>query len=549
MKLKITAKAALVSTAVGLLLAGYVNASPPKISVTTYHNDNYRTGWNNQETVLTPTQVSGSKFNLLASTALDDQVDAQPLVMPNQTISGQGLHDVVYVATESNTIYAIDAYTGTVLLSRNLGTPVPMNDLPGGCNNNGPNVGIGSTPVIDPTSGTMYAITYTMENSAQTFRVHALDIATLADKVPSVVISASAPLSNGQTYNFDPTSSRQRAALLLSNGKVYAGFASYCDYNANVSRGWVLGWQAGTLTPLANNHLANTRGTSPDDFYLTSVWMSGFGLAANPAGDVFFVTGNTDPSATTYNKVTNLSESVIALSPDLSTVESFFSPPAGYNDVQDLDATDNDFGSGGVMLLPPQTGSMPDLAVAAGKAGVLYLLDADNLGIDKQGASTAGIGGCWFGESYFANTSGFPFVITSGGWGGATISMYRVRTHTSGKPSLSLNWSSSASVPTGQLAGVFTSTSSHGGGSGSLVIWAVSRPRTTIRRISISMLSTSMERTSFPAATVFSRAPGPIRTETPTPCRPSPTGTFMSRAINRWRSSASAPHRRKVFPK
>ncbi len=476
MNAKLAAVAALGVAFFGLFLAGYANAAAPKASVTTYHNDNYRTGWNDGETALTPSNVSGANFNLLASALLDDQVDAQPLVMPNQTISGQGVHDVVYVATESNTIYAIDADTGTVLLKNNLGTPVYYQSLPGWCNNNGPNVGIDSTPVIDPTSGTMYVITYTMESGAQTFRIHALDLTTLTDKVPSVVISASAQLSKGQTYTFDPTSSRQRAALLLSNGNVYAGFGSFCDYNANVSRGWVLGWQTGTLAPLASNHLDNTRSKSPDNFFLTSIWMSGFGLAANPAGDVFFVTGNTDPSATTYSTKTNLSESVVSLSSDLSTVESFFSPPPGYNDVQQLDVVDGDFGAGGVMLLPPQTGAMPDLAVAAGKAGILYLLDADNLGIDKKGADTTGIGGCWCGESYFATTGGRPYVIASGGWGGATIAMYQVKTRAAAKPSLSLKWSSSSNVPTGQNAGVFTSVSSHGGNPNSLVIWAVSRP-------------------------------------------------------------------------
>ena len=106
-------------------------APPPKISVTTHHNDNYRTGWNNAETVLTPAKVSGGMFNLLESVALDDQVDAQPLVMPNQAISGQGTHDVVYVATESDSIYAIDASSGAVLLDVSLGSPVPYTSLPG----------------------------------------------------------------------------------------------------------------------------------------------------------------------------------------------------------------------------------------------------------------------------------------------------------------------------------------------------------------------------------------------------------------------------------
>jgi len=327
----------------------------------------------------------------------------------------------------------------------------------------------------------MYVITYTMENGNQTFRIHALDLSTLTDKVPSVVITASAALMKGQTYSFDPTSSRQRAALLLSNGNVYAGFASFCDYNANSSRGWVLGWKTNTLKPLPANHLNNRLNKSPDNFFLTSIWMSGYGLAANPAGDIFFATGNTDPSATTYNPVTNLSESVVELSSDLAKVENHFSPPPGYNDVEALDAEDGDFGSGGVLLLPTQTGSMPDLATALGKAGILYLLDADDLGKNRDGANTQYPGSCWCGESYFQDDAGRSYVISSGGWGGASIDLYRLDTHAKSNPSLALeasstNTASPTTVPTGQDAGVFTSVSSNAGKPGSMVIWAVSRP-------------------------------------------------------------------------
>ncbi|MGD0144541.1 MAG: hypothetical protein ABSC92_15415 [Rhizomicrobium sp.] len=472
---------ALPAVVVGALFATFAFAGTIT-NVTTYHNDNYRTGWNNAETVLTPTKVSGTNFNLRKTVALDDQVDAQPLYVENQSISGKGTHNVVYVATESNSIYAIDGTSGAVLLHASLGSPVPYTSLPGWCNNNGANVGIGSTPVIDTTAGTMYVVTYTMEGGNQTYRIHALDLSTLTDKVPSVVITASGKLTNGQTFNFDPTAGRQRAALLLSNGNVYAGFASFCDYNANTSRGWLLGWQTNTLTPLPANHLNNTRATSPDTFFLTSIWMSGYGLAADPAGDIFFATGNSDPSATTYNAVTNLSESIVKLSSDLTTVEGHFSPPAGYNDVEDLDAEDGDFGSGGVMLLPPQTGSMPDLATALGKAGILYLLDADDLGKNKNGAYVQYPGGCWCGESYFQDNMGHPYVITSAGWGGSSIDLYRLDTHSAGTPSLSLEWATNSiapnyyTVPNGQNAGVFTSLSSNDGKPSSLVIWSVSHP-------------------------------------------------------------------------
>jgi hypothetical protein len=437
-----------------------------KASVTTYHNDNMRTGWNPQETSLTPSSVSGGTFGLVAAESLDDQVDAQPLVMPNQAISGQGTHDVVYVATESNSIYAFDAESGALLLHVNFGSPVPYYDLPGGCGNNGPNIGINSTPVIDTNAGLMYVITYTLESNQQTFRIHALNLSTLADSVPSVVVSGSGKLNNGQTYNFQAAQNRQRPGLLRSNGNVYAGFGSFCDIDANVSRGWVLGWQAGSLTPLPANHLNNLLASSPDSFFLTSVWMSGYGLAADTGGDIFFVTGNSDYSGGTYNKKTNLSESVIKLSSDLTTVESYFSP----TNVGQLERDDGDFGSGGVMLLPPQTGRKSNLAVAAGKDGNMYLLNADRLG--KFGGSIAkyGVGGCWCGQSYF-QTSTANEVVASGG---TNVNFYKVVT-TKKNASL-VHVASSGGIPDGQDPGFFTSVSSNGTQDNSAVIWAVSRP-------------------------------------------------------------------------
>ena len=442
-----------------------------KASVTTYHNDNNRTGWNPDETALTPTAVSGGTFGMVASVSLDDQVDAQTLVVPNQSIGGQGTHDVVYVATESNSIYAVDAYSGAVLLHVNFGAPVPYTDLPGGCNNNGPNIGINSTPVIDPNSGLMYVITYTLESGHQTFRIHALSLSTLTDTVPSVVVTASATLNNGQTYNFQAAQDRQRPGLLLSNGNVYAGFGSFCDIDANVSRGWVLGWQTGTLTPLPANHLNNVLGSSPDNFFLTSVWMSGYGLAADIGGDVYFVTGNSDYGGNSWNKKTNLSESVVELSSDLTKVESFFSP----TNVKQLEQEDGDFGSGGVMLLPPQSGNTPNLAVAAGKDGNMYFLDADKLGKVGGDIASYNVGGCWCGQSYFQSAS-TDYVVASGG-GNANIYSVKAskKTGKKGKPSL-MHQATSGGVPGGQDPGFLTSISTNGTQTGSAVIWAVSRP-------------------------------------------------------------------------
>src|SRR5579863_6084613 len=314
-------------------------------AVTTYHYDNFRSGWNSNEKELTPAKVASPAFGLLHSVVLDDQVDAQPLVVPNVKISGggdPGKHEVVYLATESNTIYAINAANGAILLSRNLGPPIPS---PLGCNNNGPNVGVDGTPVIDREDKTMYVIVYSAEAGTPVYRIHALDLRTLNDKVAPVKVAASHVLKDGSTFNFDARYQRQRPGLLLAHGNVYAGFGSFCDFRADVSRGWILGWKAGSLAPLPANTVNDRLATAPDNFFLSSVGMSGYGLAADESGHIYFITGNSDSNAstTTYDGVFDVQESVVKLSDDLSKILDVFTP----SNVQDLDRADNDYGSGG----------------------------------------------------------------------------------------------------------------------------------------------------------------------------------------------------------
>ena len=463
------------TTGVALAASVALGAAAGPINVTTYHYDNFRTGWNQIEAGLKPSVVSGPNFKRIATATLDDQVDAQPLVLGSQKIAGHGTHEVVYVATESNTVYAIDANSGHILISANFGAPVPFTELPGGCNNNGPNIGINSTPVIDPASHTLYVVTDTFESNQAVYRIHALDPSNLTDKVAPVVVSASGLLANGSTYNFNAFASRLRAALLHANGNVYAGFASYCDVDADQSRGWVLGWNAATLTPLPNNQLNNKLAHSTDDFFLTSIWMSGYGLAASVSGDIYFVTGNSDFSGDSFNKVRNIAESVVQLSPDLSTVKSLFTPTGGDLGWQALDEADADFGSGGAMLLPPQTGSEANILVAAGKVGRMYVLNADDLsnGNTHGGKpySTADVGSCWCGPSYYKAHNGVGRVVTSGN---NDVGIWNVRV-TSGKPSLKL-LNNPGSVAGGQFPGFFTSVSSNGTLANTAVVWAVGRP-------------------------------------------------------------------------
>jgi hypothetical protein len=442
-------------------------------SVTTYHYDSLRTGWNQAETTLTPAKVRAG-LTLQRTMALDDQVDAQPLIVVGQRISGHGTHDALYVATENNTIYAFDASTGAKLLERNLGAPVPASFS--GCNNNAANIGIGGTPVVDPASGTLYAIAYVLDAGNPVFRLHALALADLADKIPARTIAASRSLSQGGTYRFDAGVSRQRVALLLANGNVYAGFASYCDTSASTTRGWMLAWNAKTLDPLPGKYLGDRLTSAPEDFFLTSIWMSGWGPAADASGNLYFVTGNSDPSGATYRNPNNLAESVVKLSAGLTNVLGSFTPQT----FASLEADDFDFGSGGITLLPDQLGPHPQLAVAAGKDGNMYLLNRENLGGYTPGGpdhvlGTFGVGGCWCGESYFTGADGVNRIVSSGGTdqdgGSAHVKTWKITT----SPQVTLKLDRvSINLENGQDGGFMTSVSSNGIHDG--IIWAAARP-------------------------------------------------------------------------
>jgi hypothetical protein len=441
-----------------------------KIAVTTYHYDNMRTGWDDKESLLTYGNVNNSSFGLLHTVTLNDQVDTQPLLVPDETTttgSDPGKHDVVYVTTESNTVYAIDASSGAVLFQQSLGSPVPT---PLGCNNNGPNVGIDGTPVIDRNANAMYVIAYTLQTSNEpVYYIHELSLANLTDMVPPVLVSASHDLTTGAPFTFNATYQRQRPALLESSGNIYAGFGSFCDFAGSNSRGWVLGWQAGSLTPLGANELPDTLATSPNDFFLSSIWMAGYGIAADAAGNLYFVTGNSDPSGTSYNSVANISETAAKVSPDLTQLLSFFTP----SDVGNLDQGDVDFGSGGMLLLP-QKGSQPPLAAAAGKEGTLFLMNRNHMGGYSRRRNhvvdSVNIGGCWCGPSYFdAASDSVPRLVTSGG---NTLTVWKVpKSH---RVKL-VEAGSSYYLPGGQDPGFFTAVSSNGRKPGA-IIWALARP-------------------------------------------------------------------------
>ena len=431
-------------------------------AVTTYHNDTLRTGWNPGETLLTVANVGGGGFGLLARTALDSQVDAQPLIVSNQVINDLGAHTVAYVVTGGDRLYAIDGVTGTILARRKFGTPVPQSSLPGQCNNNGPSVGITSTPVISTANGTMYLVADTYENGQAVFRVHAVSLSTLQDTIPPVVVNASARLTDGTGYTFNANVSRQRAALLLSGSTLYAAFSSYCDQAQSASRGWMLGWDTAALAPLAHNTLTNGVPGAQSNFFLNSIWMSGYGPSTASAGNVVYaVTSNSDKN--TYGP-SNLDESVLKLSADLSSTQGYFTDP----DRANLDQGDSDLGAGGAMLSPPEPGMNQKLVLAAGKAGSMYMFDR-SAGLNLLG--TYQIGGCWCGPSYFTAPDGTGRVVSSGG---ATAIVWGLNTPASSPATLTQL--ASAKISSGQEGGFFTSISSNGEQAGSAIVWAVGRP-------------------------------------------------------------------------
>jgi outer membrane protein assembly factor BamB len=464
-------------------IAGIIN-SQVETAITTYHYDNMRSGWNSRETQLNYSNVNVSSLGVQTVQLEDvnDQVDAQPLIVPNLQIAG-GNHDVVYVSTESNNIYAFDANTGVRLSMVNLGPPVPK---PQGCLTNGPTVGIEGTPVIDLQNRTMYVITYSLDPSRNpAYSIHALDLATLTEKAIQP-ITATQTLTDGTFFRFNAAWQRQQTGLLLANGNVYAGFGSVCDGGGPQSRGWIMGWHTPSLAPLAAAWLTNSQTSEPNGIFLSGVWMSGYGIAGDQNGHIYFSTGSSDPSGTNYDAETNASNSVVRLNPDLSRPPSpskFVFTPAN---VAELDQKNLDMSAGGVMLLPSQPGPVPNMAVATAKDGRMFLLNRDNLGgftpNDTGALNAVSIGnGCWCGPTYF--NDGSPHIVSSGGGSlrgtlgpnpGTSqnvIGLWNLQT----SPTPKLIANAYGNMPdTIQDPGFFTTVSSNG--TSNAIIWAVSRP-------------------------------------------------------------------------
>jgi hypothetical protein len=404
----------------GLVPAGFTSAGA-QVGVWTYHNDNRRSGLNTNETLLNLTNVNSTSFGRLFTNAVDGCVYAQPLYVPGVVIPGQGRHNVLFIATEHNTVYAFDAETpaaaGGLLWKTNLG-PAAVTTIPGTFtnrnfgtryNNNAftdiiPEVGITGTPVVDQASGTLYVDAFIgvvgggVTNYFHT--IHALNITNGTERSFSpVVITASVAGTGvdsvGGRVTFNAKQENQRCALTLANGIVYLAYAGYAD--TDPYHGWIIGFSTTNLAQLTN-YVFNTTPNSTVAAYGANageggLWMSGGGLSVDDNNNLFFEVGNGIFNVTNNSGRTEYGDCFMKLSTTNGlAVADYFTPWNQFT----LQANDTDLGSGGLLLLPDQPGAFPRLLLGAGKQGQIYLINRDQMTT---------------GNNHFDSTNVFDFVV------------------------------------------------------------------------------------------------------------------------------------------
>lgn len=402
-----------------VILTGYPGVA--SVSVLTYHNDISRTGANTAETILTPADVNSCTFGKLFSLPVDGHVYAQPLYMSGLAVKNKGTHNVVFVATMHDSVYAFDADdasgpNSTALWSKSFLNPPSVTSVPNGDVGNGygdieREIGICGTPVIDPSTNTLYLVAKTRETSGANVsyvqRLHALDVSSGDEKFGGPLVISAAVAGTGYNGNygvfedvtngvvFDPRNENQRPGLLLVNGVVYIGWSAHEDHDPY--HGWLMAYavDSGTSTLKQVGVYCVTPNGGRG-----GIWQGGAGPAADSAGAIYLATGNGTygaPSSCDGDSYLKLAHGSNTLS-----VTSFFTP----SNQADLDAADLDVGSGGVVLLPDQPGTHQHVLVGCGKEGAICLLDRDALGgynsVDQTVQRIPGvIAGVWGVPAYW----------------------------------------------------------------------------------------------------------------------------------------------------
>jgi hypothetical protein len=454
--------------------------------VLTQHNDNGRTGQNLSETILTPRNVNSATFGKVFSYSVDGQIYSQPLYVPNVSIPGQGTHNVIYVETQNDSLYAFDAdgLSATPLWQVSFINP-SAGIMPVPCSTDGhsdiscgvyPIYGINSTPVIDPLTNTMYLVART-HNKGKFFQtLHAIDITIGAEKfggpvsIKGSVPGAGAGSKNGIVY-FDPLRDVQRSGLLLQHAYAKLDGTVYIAW-AGALHGWIMAYNALTLKQTA---IFNTTPNAA----LGGIWASGNGIAADDSGSIYVAIGDAlfDASASG----SDYGDSLVRLDAGLNVLD-YFTP----NDESCRQLNDLDLGSGGPMILPTQPGNVPNELLIAGKGGTpcdfnpvasrMYLLNRSDLG--KYDAAhnqdveevIGAPGGYWSSPAYW-NGESAAYVYSSGGPGqqnnqGDFLKMYSV---VDGLVSTTPIAQSTNIFPTGATPSISANGTADG------IVWAVER--------------------------------------------------------------------------
>jgi hypothetical protein len=438
-------------------------SSPPNVTTAAFNN--LRTDWDPNEPNLSPSTIQSGTFGKIFSTQLSGSIYAQPLVY----------NGTVIVTTEKAWAYGLNSTTGAIVWQRKFGKPFEASEI--GCGDLTPDIGSTSTPVIDPSTGTVYLTTRLQTGTGLTnshWWLQALSATTGVEEAGFPVEIQGTP-SNSPGVPFNDNYAMQRPGLLLLGGVVYMGFASDCDLTPY--RGIVAGVSE---TTQAITMWSDESGVGTDANSQAGIWQSGGGLVSDGANQILFTTGNgiAPPPSPGDTPPSTLSESVIRLvvgTDGTLTPTDFFSP----SNAPTLDQNDTDLGSGGPIALPSQyfgNTAYPDLLVQVGKDGRIFLLNRDDLGGREQGPGgtddaleTLGpYDGVWGHPAAYGGQGGWVYVLESSGGGYLRALSYGV--NGSGVPQLT-----SAGTSTGSFG--YTSGSpivtSNGTTAGSAVVWAV----------------------------------------------------------------------------